>query len=203
MIRFAAIDYPYTTLDKNHTSLTLLLNRWGQGDASVESELLEKIYPLVYQSARKQLLKDQGQHTLQTTELVNEVFIKLCSTKEMDFNSRVQFKAFSAGLIRNILVDHLRKKYRQKRAQDKDRVTLERVAEMIPDPNQEQIDWLALHEQLDKLQKIDQACARVVELRYFGGLSVEETANALNISISTAVRNWRFARSWLHKQLAS
>ena len=190
-------------MDCKHTSLTLLLNQWGKGDASVEPQLLEKIYPLVYQSARKQLLQDSSNHTLQTTELVNEVFIKLCSAKRLDFNSRIQFKAFSAGLIRNILIDHLRKKYRQKRGQNKANVTLERVAEAIPDPGQDNMDWLGLHQQLERLHSIDQDCARVVELRYFGGLSVEETATALNISISTAVRNWRFARSWLHKQLAN
>ncbi len=198
-----ACTHTMNTIDRNSNNLTVMLNRWSQGDASVEADLLQQIYPLLYRAARRHMSREQAGHTLQTTELVNEVYLKLRAENGLKFDNSLQFRAFSAALIRNILVDHHRRKHRHKRGGYAIHVTLDRVAEGVGGDESERLDWLTLHQQLERLQGMDADCARVVELRYFGGLSVEETAEAMNTSVSTTVRNWRFARSWLHKQMSS
>ncbi len=139
--------------------------------------------------------------TLQTTEIVNEAYIKLRNNNQVKWQSRIHFRALAAAVIRRILIDHFRSKHRQKRGGFQVHVNFDKVAYAIADERHEAFDWLMLDKHLKRLKQMDPITAKIVELRYFGGLTVEEAARACQISVSTAVRNWRFARGWLQNQL--
>ena len=179
--------------------LTLMLREWSDGNA----EALERLMPLVYDELRRQaarfLKKESAGHTLQPTALIHETYLKLINQREPNWNSRAHFFAISANLMRRILIDHARTKHRDKRGGDAINLTLdESVISRDEAPN---VDLLALDEALDRLAAIDEQQARVVELRYFSGLSLEDTAEALMISRTTVVTEWRMAKAWLHRDL--
>ncbi len=179
---------------------TQLLQRLGAGDARAGDELLPIVYEELHRIAAR-MMKGQGRdHTLQPTALVHEAYLRLVAEDvEPSFDSRSHFLCVAAKAMRSVLVDHARRRGAGKRADVGERITLVQVAEAL---EREGPDLLALDEALTRLAVVDESLARVVELRFFGGLSVEDTARALCVSAPTVVRAWRVARMWLKRELA-
>lgn len=165
---------------------------------------LSKLMPIVYDELRKissyYLRQEHGKHTLQTTELVHEAFVKLAGSDASAWKNKTHFFAAAANSMRQILVDYARKKKAVKRGGGERRITLHNL-EIQGTTEEDEI--LALDQALSKLSKIDSRAGRIVELRYFSGLTIEETAEVLKVSVSTVKRDWNFARAWLHKELKS
>ena len=180
-------------------SVTELLRAWSGGDPAA----LDQIVPLVYSELRRQaeryLQREAPGHTLQTTALVHEAYLKLVDQRSAQWESRSQFFGIAAQLMRRILVDHARGVHAAKRGGSAIQVPLE---EGTAAAQERDVDLLALDEALTRLARIDERQARVVELRYFTGLGIEETAEALGVSPATVSRDWTIARAWLHAQLA-
>ena len=179
--------------------ITQLLIDWGKGDQAA----LEKLMPLVYSELRRlatnYLRRERTGHTLQPTALVNEAYLKLVGQKNAKWQNRAQFFAISAQLMRRILVDHARRHQASKRGgSELQRLSITTAEELVKDPA---IDLLALNEALDELAKMDPQQSRIVELKFFGGLSIEETAEVLGIGHATVEREWKSARAWLRRQL--
>ena len=176
-----------------------MLREWSDGSR----EALEKLMPLVYDELHRQaarfLSHERRDHTLQATALIHETYLKLIDQREVNWESRTHFFAIAANLMWRILVDHARAKHRGKRGGDAIKLTLGK-AELIAG-QERSIDLMALDEALGRLEKIDEQQARVVELRYFGGLSLEETAEALKVSRTTVATHWSMAKAWLHREL--
>ena len=179
--------------------ITGLLLAWGQGDEAA----LETLMPLVYDELRKvaarHMRSQRTGHTLQTTALVNEAYIRLIDASQVKWQNRAHFFAVAAHFMRRILVDFARTRNYQKRGGGAIAVSLDEAVVEVPERG---ADLLALDEALTRLQLLNERQAQVVELRYFGGLSEEETAEALKISERTVRRDWNFARVWLHRELA-
>ena len=179
------------------TSLTLLLKRWSDGDRSA----LDEITPIVYSELRLladgYLRRERPGHTLQPTELIHEAYLRLVDQKQK-VQSRRQFYGVAAHLMRVILVDHARAKGRVKRGSGAERVNLEDVTLLAPERGE---DLLAIDEALDRLAAFDERKSKAVELRFFGGMSLEEVAETLEVSIPTVVRELRTAETWLYREL--
>jgi RNA polymerase sigma-70 factor (ECF subfamily) len=179
------------------TDVTQLLRAWREGDKSA----LDRLMPIVYQDlrrlARRHLLAERAGHTLQATALVNEAYMRLVDYRRMQWQDRAHFLAVSAQLMRRILVEHARRR-NLKRGGAMRHVSLEQAPEVGSARTK---DLIALDESLEELARIDLRKARVVELRYFGGLSVEETAEALSISAVTVMRDWSSAKAWLYREM--
>ena len=175
--------------------VTQLLIAWSEGDQSA----LETLTPLVHQELRRlahhYMKGERPGHTLQTTALVNEAYLKLVDQKRVEFKNRTQFFALAATLMRHILVDHARDRQSLKRGAGALKVTLEKALTVCGNRDE---DLVALDEALVRLADLDVRKSQVVELRFFGGLSVEETAEALNVSAVTVMREWRMAKAWLY-----
>ena len=186
-------------VEPNSSEITQILRESSDGN----KELLDKLMPYVYEELRRQasryLRRERSDHTLQTSALINEAYLKLADQKEVAFESRTHFFAITANAMRQILVDYARTKHRQKRGGNDVKVPLEES--IIISSGEQNIDLVTLDEALNRLEKIDLQQMRVVELRYFSGLSLEETAEVLNISRSTAAREWTMAKAWLHREL--
>jgi RNA polymerase sigma factor (TIGR02999 family) len=178
--------------------ITKLLHNWSDGDETALNELFPLVYDELHRQAGKYLRGERPGHTLQTTALLHEAYIRLAGHSEGSWENRFQFFAFAAKIMRNILVDHARAKQREKRGAGALKISLADISPQTPELD---LDLLALDEALDRLNKIDEQQVRVVELRYFGGLSLEEAAEALEISRATVVRDWNVARAWLHREL--
>jgi len=182
------------------SQVTHLLLAWGRGDSSA----LEKLIPLVHAElmriAQRYMAGERMGHTLQTTALINEAYLKLIGTQKVDWQNRAHFFAVSAQLMRRILVDQARARRSKKRGEDVYNLPLEEALLVLKEPGR---DVIALDDALKGLEKIDPRKAKVVELRFFGGLSVEQTAAVLDISSITVRRDWRFARTWLYNELTS
>jgi len=180
-------------------SVTQLLLAWGKG----EDAALEKFTPLVYQElrrmARRYMYGERKDHTLQATALVNEAYLKLVDCRQVRWQDRAHFLAISAQLMRRVLVDFARSRKYQKRGGGDPNVTFDEGLVAAP---QKGANILALDGALEALAVQDQRKARVVELRFFGGLSVEETAEVLNVSPETVLRDWRLAKSWLGREMS-
>jgi RNA polymerase sigma factor (TIGR02999 family) len=178
--------------------VTGLLLAWGRGDAAAFDQLV----PLVYQELRRLAQHYMGQerpdHTLQATALVNEAYLRLIDVNRMQWQNRAHFFAVSANVMRRILVEFARKSHRKKRGGKAQRVTLEEVPDISHEAG---TDVVALDEALSALEATDPRMSRVVELRFFGGLSVEETAEVLKVSPETVMRDWKTAKVWLLQQL--
>jgi RNA polymerase sigma factor (TIGR02999 family) len=178
--------------------VTDLLVDWSKGD----QEALNKLMPLVYEELRRlanrYLRHERPGHTLQTTALVHEAYLKLVDQKHANWENRVQFFAAAAQVMRHILVDYARSRRAFKRGGDYCRLSLD---EAVISSKEKDPDLLTLHDALNSLAAIDMQQSRVVELRVFGGLTVEETAEALEISPRTVKREWSMAKAWLHKQM--
>lgn len=178
--------------------VTTLLVAWGNG----ETDALEQLVPLVHRElrriAQRAMAGERADHTLQPTALVNEVYLRLVDMKTVRWSDRAHFFALSARLMRRILVDLARSKQGQKRGGGAHTVCLNE--ESIPSPEKSE-DLVALDEALQRLADIDPRRSQVVELRFFGGLGVEETAEVLNVSRHTVMRDWTLARTWLLREL--
>jgi RNA polymerase sigma-70 factor, ECF subfamily len=179
-------------------NVTALLQAWGGGDAAA----LDRLVPVVYEELRRQaqrfLRKEAPGHTLQTTALVHEAYLKLVDQRSARWESRSQFFGVAAQLMRRILVDHARGQKAAKRGGSAIQVPLE---EGTAAAQERDVDLLALDEALTRLALIDERQAKVVELRYFTGLGIEETGEALGISPATVKREWTMARAWLKREL--
>ncbi|HJT68119.1 MAG TPA: sigma-70 family RNA polymerase sigma factor [Pyrinomonadaceae bacterium] len=179
--------------------ITQLLIDWSNGDPAA----LEKLMPLVYDELRRlasaYLRRERASHTLQPTALVNEAYLKLVDQRNAKWQNRAQFFGISAQLMRRILVDHARQHQAAKRGGSKQqRLSITSAERIVKQP---EIDLLALNEALDELTNMDPQQARIVELKFFGGLSIEETGEVLGVSHATVERDWKMARAWLRRQL--
>jgi len=186
-------------MPKPSPTVTDLLRAWGKGDTAA----LDKLVPLVYEELRRQahryLRRERPGHTLQTTGLVHEAYLRLVDQRETDWQNRAQFFGVAAQMMRRVLIDHARSKQAAKRGGNQIRVTLEDADAAVQEQG---VDLLDLDEALTRLAKLDLQQAKVVELRYFTGLGIEETAQVLDISAATVKREWTMARAWLRRELA-
>jgi RNA polymerase sigma factor (TIGR02999 family) len=178
--------------------ITHLLQRWSTGDREAAEEVLPLVYDELRRMAAKELRRSRGDQTLQATAIVHEVYLRLSSREGFRLSSRTHFFALAARLIRQVLVDYARRQNRLKRGGQAERVTLTETAGLVGprDP-----DLLAVDEALEKLEDLDPRKAAIVELRFFAGLTLEETAEQLGISPETVGREWRRARAWLCNEL--
>jgi RNA polymerase sigma-70 factor (ECF subfamily) len=178
--------------------ITRLLEAWGEGDKGAFDALVPLVYRELRRLAHRYLSRERGTAEFQTTELINEVYIKLLDCSRVRWRNRAHFFAMSAQLMRRILVDLARSRRYAKRGGEAIRVTFEKVLDM---PAIHALNWTALDDALNALEALDPRKSRMVELRFFGGLSVEETAEILEVSPDTVHRDWRFAKSWLRREL--
>ena len=185
-------------LPRQHHEITQLLFEWSSGNQAA----LDKLYPLVYDElhriARRYMKRERKGHTLQTTALINEAYVRLVDQKHVRWENRAHFFAISARIMRRILIDHARHYARAKRGGGANRVSLDETAIVA---NDRAAELVQLDEALKNLADIDFRRAEVVELRYFGGLSNEEIGMVLRISANTVTRDWNMARAWLYQQL--
>jgi RNA polymerase sigma factor (TIGR02999 family) len=203
-------------VDNNHPQqspgeVTRLLQRWADGDSGA----LEALWPLVYEDvrrlARRQMARERGDHTLQGTALVNEAFIRLAGQRVLEWQNREQFLSLAAQIMRRVLVDHARQRGAQRRGDGARRVSLHdtqaafeiEAVQALDSLDDDRVDVLAIDAALTRLQQIDAPQGRIVELRYFGGLTLEETASVTGISLASVKREWAMARAWLRRELAS
>jgi RNA polymerase sigma factor (TIGR02999 family) len=178
--------------------VTRLLAAWNGGDAAALEALTQLVYQELRRLAHHYMQRQRPGHTLQTTALVNEAYLRLAGQEQPDFANRSHFLAVAAKAMRHILVDHAKASLRQKRGGGAQAISLDDVALVSPEPMQ---DIVELNEALERLAALDPRKAQVVELRYFGGLEQEEIAEALKISAVTVRRDWVFSRAWLHSAL--
>ena len=180
---------------------TQLLNRLSAGDRSVSNELMELIYGELHALARAFMKRERDGHTLQPTALVHEAYLKLVGQEGASWKSRRHFYSLAAKVMRSLLVDHARERGAKKRGGDRARLTLDDVEVADAVHGDEQIDWLDLNDGLTALAELDAGLAEVVELRYFGGLTVRETASALELSVRTVERRLQVGGAWLRERL--
>lgn len=178
---------------------TQLLKEWSNGNALV----LEELVPLVYMELRKQaaryMSRERPGHTLQTTALIHETYLKLVDQRQTDWKNRAHFFGISSKIMRRILLDHARSKSSEKRGGGAINLSLEDGSAAAQEPKS--VDLIALDEALDRLAAIDEQQARIVELKYFSGLSLNETAEVLKVSRTTVANNWNVAKAWLYREL--
>ncbi len=183
---------------KPQHQITQLLAEWSEGNQSA----LDELYPLVYEElhrlARRYMSRERKGHTLQTTALINEAYVRLVDQKNVRWANRSHFFAISAQIMRRILIDHARRHAYAKRGGGAKQVSLDEAAFVAPD---QALELVRLDEALQTLAKMDERRCHVVELRYFGGLSNEEIAGVLKVSENTVTRDWNLARAWLYQQL--
>jgi RNA polymerase sigma factor (TIGR02999 family) len=183
--------------EDSHTITRLLLD-WRSGNKDATARLMELVYRELHQMASRQMRRERGEHTLQTTALVHEAYIRLCGVQQIQWHDRAHFFAVAAQQLRRVLVDYARRFRSEKRGGGKVCATL-----FDSDNAVWQLDerLLAVDGALQKLETLDRRAAKLIELRFFGGLTENEAAEALEISITTLKRDWDFARSWLAAQL--
>ena len=182
------------------TSVTHLLQAWAGGDHQARDELLPLVYRELKKRASGYLRRERPDHTLQPTALVHEAFLRLAGQDRVAWQNRAHFYAIAAKVMRRILVDHARQRQASKRPNAGLRVDL---GEDIPDPEPAGYDVLALDQALSDLTRLDERQGRIVELRYFGGLSEQEVADTLSVSRATVTREWKRARAWLYHRMTA
>lgn len=184
--------------------VTGLLRAWSAGDAAALDALLPLVYDELRRQAARALQREAGGHTLQATALVHEAYLRLVDQRPAAWEGRTQFFGIAARLIRQVLVDAARTRMAAKRGGEARRLTLGALERdgAAPDDGADGVDLLALDDALERLAALDPLPARVVELRYFAGLTIEETARALGVSPATVKREWAVARGWLRRELA-
>jgi RNA polymerase sigma-70 factor (ECF subfamily) len=183
---------------KGPDDISRLLSAWSQGDEKALNDLVAVVYPELRRIAGRQLRRQPSDHTLESAALANEAYLKLVRTPGIRCEDRVHFFALCAQVIRTILVDHARGRQSAKRGGDAVRIPLD---EALLGTSARGVDMLALDDALVSLSKVDPRKGRVVELRYFGGLTVEEAAEVLRISPETVQRDWKMAKAWLFREL--
>lgn len=174
---------------------TQLLLAWGAGDREALDQMLPLVYDELHRVAARYLSRERPDHTLQPTALVHEAYIRLCNQKDVDWRNRAQFLGLAAGMMRRILVNHARDRAAAKRGGPREQVSLSLVD--APSGGHD-VELIALEGALARLATLDPRKARVVELRFFGGLTMEEIAEVLEVSRPTVERDWSFARAWLY-----
>ncbi len=181
------------------SDVTRLLQDWSEGG---RREALDELLPLVYDELRRlahsYLRRERSEHTLQTTALVHEAYLKLIDQRVVDWKNRAQFFALSAQAMRRILIDNARKHIADKRGKG-EKISLDDAPEISVETDE---NLIALDMALQELETIDEKQSKIIELRYFGGLTIEETAEVLKISPATVKREWTFARAWLYQRLS-
>jgi RNA polymerase sigma-70 factor, ECF subfamily len=181
--------------------ITRLLHEWQSGDRQAFDRLMPLVYDELHTLASRQLSHEWRHGRLQTTVVVNEAYLKLFGQRQVDWQDRGHFFAIAAKVMRRILVDHARHELRQKRGGATVHVGLENAMAAPMASPVDAVDAIALDRALEKLEALDAQQARIVELRFFGGLTVEETAAALKISTGTIKREWALAKGWLHREI--
>jgi len=180
-------------------NITEMLRQWSGGKMEVMDDLLPLIYDELRRRAAAYLRRERPNHTLQPTALVHEAYLRLIDQRQDNWASRDHFFAIAAQAMRRILVDHARGRHRQKRGGSNEDLPLEDA--LLAAADEASVDLIALDEAMKRLAKLDPQQERIVELRYFGGLSLDEAANALSISRATAARDWQVAKAWLHREM--
>ena len=180
--------------------VTELLLNWRQGDQDAREQLIPLVYGELRRVARRYLRQERPDHTLQSGALVHEVYLRLLGRKTPQWESRAHFFAVAAQLMRHILVDHARSRNAAKRGAGVPRLALD---EQMSPPQSRNLDLLALDDALNRLSELDPQQGKLIEVRFFGGLSIEETAVVLNISPATVKREWTTARAWLQREMKS
>lgn len=184
--------------------ITNLLVRWRDGDRVAESELITALYPVMKDIARSRLARSSAQVTLRATDLVHEAYERLSQGKNNQWNDRVHFLAVAANAIRNVVIDYLRSKEATKRGGELQVLSLNELVGDSDHPLGEldmSLDWLGVDRALQELEKMSPETGRLVELKFYSGLSTDEIADVMKISRATVVREWRFARAWLADRL--
>jgi RNA polymerase sigma factor (TIGR02999 family) len=180
--------------------VTALLGDWSRGDRTALDQLLPLVYAELRRVAARQLRSERAAHTLQPTALVHEVFIKLVDQRQVDWRNRAHFLGVAAKVMRRILVDRARRHMASKRGDGVPCVPIDEAKDIVAS---NEMPILALDHALDRLEAIDGELAKIVELRAFGGLTIEQAAHVLSVSPSTAKRDWRTAKAWLSRELGS
>ena len=178
--------------------ITQLLERWSNGDQKARDQLMPLVYDELHRLAVSYLRRERREHTLQPTALVNELFLKFSEQNNMSWQNRAQFFGVAAQLMRRILVDYARAHYASKRGGDRYCVSLKNIAAFGAQPD---ADLLALHDALEKLEELDETQARIVEMKFFGGLTIKEIAEVMQISHATVEREWKLAKAYLKREL--
>jgi len=195
---------PTTTGSTQSGNITLLLRAPVDGDAAALEQLVPRVYDELRRIARARLRRERDDHTLSTADLVHEAFLELVPLERIDWKSRAHFFAIASRAMRNVLVDYAERHGAAKRGGGQRAVPLDNLLEeQVAAAEQSPDDLLALNHALERLEQLDPRKARVVECRFFGGLSLEETAEVLGSSPATVSRDWAFARAWLHKELSA
>lgn len=179
--------------------ITRLLRDWHNGDRAALDRLMPLVYDELRRLARRYMRRENPGHVLQTTALINEVYLRMVDPPDIDWKNRAHFFGVAAQAMRYLLIEHARSRRYAKRGGTAQQVSLDETAVVSPERS---ADLLALDDALQALATLDPRRARVVELRYFGGLSVEETAEVLKVAPITVMRDWRFAKSWLLRELS-
>src|ERR1700690_1103255 len=179
--------------------ITQLLQAWRGGDERALEKLTPQVYRELHQAARRCMRSERDGHTLQTTALINELYLRLADLKEVDWQNRAHFFALCARQMRRILTDQARARQSHKRGQGAWVISLDEAPAVSSAPHP---DVLAVDEALKALAKVDERKGRVVEMRFFGGLSVEEAAEVLKVSRETVARDWRLAKAWLLREMS-
>lgn len=180
--------------------VTALLRAWGEGDEEALNQLMPLVERELNRVARACLRDDRGNRSVSATALVNETFLRLVELDRIDWRDRAHFLSIGARLMRRVLVDMARARRSEKRGGDAVRITLD---DDMPAATRQNADVVRLDEALDALSRLDPRKGRVIELRFFGGLSAEETAAVLDVSTKTVIRDWTFAKAWLQREMTS
>jgi RNA polymerase sigma factor (TIGR02999 family) len=181
------------------SEVTRLLHAWEQGDESALQKLVPLVYEQLHTAALRYMAAERHGHTLQATALIHETYLRLVNVRQIKWQNRAHFFAICAQLMRRILVDFARSRGYQKRGGDPKRVELEEVLLVSSEP---EANLVALDEALRKLAEVDKRKSQVVELRFFGGLDVKETAEVMKVSADTVMRDWKMAKVWLLRELS-
>ena len=180
-------------------NVTQLLLAWGQGDESARDQLIPLVLDTLRRIARRQLRAERAGHSFETNALINEAYLKLIEQSAVPWESRAHFFGIAARLMRELLVDHARARQRLKRGGGQEQISFTSSAIIV---KEQAVDLLALDEALKTLSGVDPQSSRIVELRFFGGLTIDETAQVIGVSTPTVERGWRTARAWLQTELS-
>ncbi len=187
------------TADRPH-EISRLLQAWSDGNRTALDELLPLVYDELHRQAHRFLRRERQNHTLQTTALIHEAYLNLIEQDRVSWQNREHFFAISANLMRRILVNYANARHRRKRGGSAENLPLDET--ILIAAQKTEVDLLALDEALTRLEVIDKQQAQIVEMRYFSGLTIEETAEVLSISPATIKRDWKMTKAWLHRELS-
>jgi len=183
----------------NNVAITEMLKAWGSGDHDLGDKFVQLVYDELRAQARRFLRQERSNHTLQTTALVHEAYLRLAEQKQVDWQNRSHFFGLAAQMMRRILVNYAVKRNRRKRGGSEENLPIEEALTIVSE--ERDVNLVELDNALNRLELLDKRQARIVELRYFSGLSIEETAEVLQISPATVTRDWQMAKTWLKAEI--